>query len=203
VPRGDADELFITTAGVGARRLESSPSQIHEGDRVLINGRIAEHGVAVMSEREGIEFETRVRSDSAPVWPFVHALIESGAEVHAMRDPTRGGLAACCVELAEDSGVTIALEEPAIPLQTEVLTACEVLGLDPLTVANEGKLVAFIHERDSERALAAMRSTPGGEHAALIGEAVAKRAVPVVLHTRFGGERIVEMPYGEELPRIC
>ncbi len=203
VARGEADALFITTAGVGRRIMEVNPCALRPGDCLLLSGSIAEHGVAVMSEREGIAFQTRIQSDSAPVWPFVKALSDAGVDVHAMRDPTRGGLAACCVELAADSGVSIVLEEEAIPVRPEVRAACEMLGLDPLTVANEGKLAAFIPEACAAAALEAVRSVPGGENAALAGQVVPARRVRVSLRTRFGGERVVEMPYGEELPRIC
>ena len=203
VARGEADELFITTAGIGRRIVSVDPCGLKKGDKVLVSGPIADHGIAIMSQREGIEFETRVESDSAPVWPFVKALIQSGVGIRVMRDPTRGGLAACCVELAGDSGVTVELEEAAIPVRPEVRAACEILGLDPLTVANEGKLVAFVPESGAAAALDTLKAVPGGEHAAIIGTVVPQRSVATYLKTRFGGERIVEMPYGEELPRIC
>ena len=203
VARGEADALFITTTGVGKRLLDLEPGGLREGDRVLLSGGIAEHGVAVMSEREGIEFETEVVSDSAPVWPLVRALIDAGIEIHAMRDPTRGGLAASCVELADDAGLTVELDEAAVPVKPGVRAACEMLGLDPLTVANEGKLLAFIPERDAAKALEALRAIPGGEHAAIIGTVLARTSVSACLRTRYGGQRVVEMPYGEELPRIC
>ena len=203
VAHGEADQIFITTAGVGRRRIQISSRDLREGDCVLINGGIAEHGIAVMSQRQGIQFETQVRSDSASVWPCVRALIEGGVEIHAMRDPTRGGLAACCAELANDSGVTVQLEETALPIRPEVRGACEMLGLDPLTVANEGKVVAFVPASHAARALDLLKSVPGGERAGIIGKVVARRSVAAYLKTRFGGERIVEMPYGEELPRIC
>lgn len=203
VARGDADQLFINTAGVGKRLVELTPGGIQEGDAVLVSGPIAEHGVAVMSERDGISFQTAVESDSAPVWPFVKALIEANIQLRIMRDPTRGGLAACCVELAEDSGVTLELDEAAIPVRPGVRAACEMLGLDPLTVANEGRIVVFVPETEAARALQVLQGVPDGEQAAVIGRAVPRKRVAVVLKTRFGGERIVEMPYGEELPRIC
>lgn len=203
VAKGEADTLFLTTSGVGRRVVEVSPRGVKPGDRVVISGPIADHGVAVMSEREGIEFDTRVVSDSAPVWPFVRALVDAGIELHAMRDPTRGGLAATCVEMAEDSDVSIRLDESAVPVRPEVRAACEMLGLDPLTVANEGKLVAFVPEADAARAVEVLRGVSKGEQAAIIGAVTERRRVPVTLRTRFGGERIVEMPYGEELPRIC
>ena len=203
VARGEADQLFINTAGIGIRRTGSEPKNLQPGDAVIINGSIAEHGIAVMSEREGIAFGTTVTSDAAPVWPYVKALIDAGVEPRVMRDPTRGGLAACCVELADDSGVTVELDEQAIPVRPETRAACEMLGLDPLTVANEGKIVVFVAEEQAELALETLRKTPGGEHAAVIGRVVPRRRVASVMRTRFGGERIVEMPYGEELPRIC
>jgi len=203
VARGEADQIFISTAGIGRRVIEPSPEGLKPGDRLLLSGFIADHGVAVMSEREGIEFETRVQSDSAPVWPLVRALVDAGVEIHAMRDPTRGGLAACTVELARASGVTVELNEASIPVRPEVRGACEMLGLDPLTAANEGKLVAFVSERDAAKALHLLQHTPGGEHAALAGTVVPQRPVAAYMRTRFGGERVVEMPYGEELPRIC
>jgi len=203
VARGEADQLFVSTAGIGRRVIRVSPGDIRVGDRILVSGSIAEHGIAVMSERRGIAFGTEVQSDSAPVWPLVKALVDAGIEVHAMRDPTRGGLAACCVEMATSSRATVELEEARIPVRTGVRAACELLGLDPLVVANEGKLVAFVAEADAARALEAMRAVPGGAQAAVIGTVREERAVPAYLRTRFGGERVLDMPYGEELPRIC
>ena len=203
VARGEADQLFINTAGIGQAVLEDSLPGLQEGDHVVVNGPIGDHGVAVMCQREGIDFETSVRSDSAPVWPFVEALIQAGVPIHAMRDPTRGGIAATCVELSLDAGLATELEEAAIPVRAEVRAACEMLGLDVLTVANEGKLVVYVPGDASERAVEVIRGIPGGEHARAIGRVVAHGAVPVSLRTRFGGRRVVEMPYGEELPRIC
>ncbi|MFO7976917.1 MAG: hydrogenase expression/formation protein HypE [Candidatus Hydrogenedentota bacterium] len=203
VARGEADQIFINTAGIGMRRTGSDPKSLQPGDVVLINGPIAEHGIAVMSEREGIAFDTQVQSDAAPVWPYVKALIDAGVEPRVMRDPTRGGLAACCVELADDSGVTVELDEQAIPVRPETRAACEMLGLDPLTVANEGKIVVFVAEDQADLTLETLKKTAGGKHAVAIGRVVPRKRVSSVMRTRFGGERIVEMPYGEELPRIC
>jgi hydrogenase expression/formation protein HypE len=203
VARGEADRLFITTSGVGAREYSPDPRTIRPGDAVVISGAIAEHGVAVMSRREGIDFETEITSDSASVWPFVEALIKGGVAVKAMRDPTRGGLAATLTELAGDGNVTVELTEDAIPIKPAVRAACEMLGLDPLAVANEGKLVAFVARQDAERAVEIMRGVTGGHEAAVIGMVVARRSVAVTARTRFGSERAVDMPYGEELPRIC
>ncbi len=203
VANGDADQVFINTAGIGRRVMPSDPKGICAGDRILLSGPIADHGIAVMSEREGIEFETQVKSDSAPVWPFVRALMDAGIEPHVMRDPTRGGLAACCVELADDSDVTVVLDEAAIPVRPEVRGACEMLGLDPLTVANEGKLVAFVAEADADKALDVIKGVPCGEQAKIVGTVETRRRMAAFLRTRYGGERVVEMPYGEDLPRIC
>lgn len=203
VASGEADELFINTTGVGRIRKRLSPMGLKEGDSVILSGCIAEHGIAVMSAREGIEFETTVRSDSRSVWPLAKALIEAGIELHAMRDPTRGGLAACCVELADASRLSVVLEDHSIPIKPEVAAACEMLGLDPLNVANEGKLVAFVGEVDVFKALDTLRKTPGGENSSIVGKTVRRRGKAVYLRTRYGGERIVDMPYGEELPRIC
>jgi hydrogenase expression/formation protein HypE len=203
VARGEADELFITTTGVGRRHLRVDPTRIREGDAVVLSGTIGDHGVAVMSERKGIQFETEVRSDSAPVWPLVQALFAAGVPVHAMRDPTRGGLAATCVEMAEDAGLTVELEEEALPVRSAVRAACGLLGLDPLTIANEGKLVAFVPDAAREAALGVLRGAPGGEGAVCVGRVTARGRVPCVLRTPYGGERIVDLPYGEDLPRIC
>ncbi|MCX7049545.1 MAG: hydrogenase expression/formation protein HypE [Candidatus Sumerlaeota bacterium] len=203
VSRGQADQLYITTAGVGQRRAALSPALIREGDAILINGGIAEHGVAVMSARQGLEFETPIRSDAAPVWPLVRALLDQGVMVKVMRDPTRGGLAACCYEIAESAGVTVVLEEERIPLRQEVIGACGMLGLDPLNIANEGKVVVFVSPADAERAVDILRELPTGKDAAIIGHAVSRRAKPAILRTRYGAERVIEMPYGEDLPRIC
>jgi hydrogenase expression/formation protein HypE len=203
VARGEADRLFITTSGVGVRAVSSDSRMIQPGDAVIINGPIAEHGIAVMSKREGIDFETEITSDSASVWPLVEGLMKRGVAVRVMRDPTRGGLAATLTELATDSGVTVELEEDAIPIKAGVAAACEMLGLDPLAVANEGKLVAFVARQDAERAVKILRGIAGGREAAIIGTVVPKRSVPVTIKTRFGSERAVDMPYGEELPRIC
>ena len=203
VPRGDVDQIFITTTGVGRQRIDVRPDRVAEGDQLILSGPIAAHGVAIMSAREGLTFGTRVESDSASVWPMVRALIEARIDLHTMRDPTRGGLAATCVELAMASRVSIELDEVAIPVAPEVAAACDMLGLDPLAVANEGKLLAIVAADEAEHALSVLRGLPEGSKAAVVGKAVASRARPVYLRTHLGGERIVEMPYGEALPRIC
>ncbi len=205
VEAGAADGLFLTTAGVGfvPEGRDVGPHLARSGDAVIVSGTIGDHGIALMAEREGLAFETPVSSDCAPLGGLVEAIYESGASPHAMRDPTRGGLAASLHEIAGASSVTVEFDEVAVPVRPEVRGACEMLGLDPLTVANEGKLVAIVPADDAERALAAARSHPLGEGAAVIGRVVARRERPLILKTRIGGERIVEMPYGEDLPRIC
>ncbi len=203
VARGEADQLFINTTGVGKVIKNLSPSSVQEGDAVILSGSIADHGIAVMSAREGLQFETTVESDSASIWPLAKVLLESDIEIHAMRDPTRGGLSACCVEIADSAGCSIELNEKSIPLKPEVAAACEMLGLDPLSVANEGKLVAFLPENEAPKAVEILRKITNGEKAAIIGHVVSRKTKSVYLRTRWGGERIIDMPYGEELPRIC
>jgi hydrogenase expression/formation protein HypE len=203
VARREADGLFITSAGVGKRMITTDPRTIAVGDAVIVSGPIAEHGIAVMSKREGIDFKTEFVSDSASVWPLVERLIQHVPAVRAMRDPTRGGLAATLTELAADGNVTVCLREDAIPIKEGVAAACEMLGLDPLTVANEGKLIAFVPGTDAGRALDILRETAGGREAAIIGFVVPRGPVGVTIETRFGSVRAVDMPYGEELPRIC
>jgi hydrogenase expression/formation protein HypE len=203
VARREADGLFITTAGVGIKKITTDPRLITVGDAVILSGPIAEHGIAVMSKREGIDFKTEFESDSASVWPLVESLIKGGVAVKVMRDPTRGGLAATLTELAADGNVTVRLQEERIPIKEGVAAACEMLGLDPLTVANEGKLIAFVSGADAGRAVDILRKTAQGKQAAVIGSAVPRGPVGVTIETRYGSVRAVDMPYGEELPRIC
>jgi len=207
VERGGADRLFITTAGVG--RIEAgralAAEAIRPGDRVLVSGPVADHGVAVMSRREGLRFESAVESDAAPLWPLAEALLAARADLRVLKDPTRGGLAAAVNELADAADVAMRIEEARVPVRPAVAGACEALGLDPLTVANEGKFVVVVAPEGAEAALAAMRSHPLGREAAAIGEVLPApaRGPRVTLRTRIGGERVLEMPYGEDLPRIC
>jgi len=207
VERGGADGLFINTSGIGTiaagRRLGAEA--IRPGDRVLLSGTMGDHGIAVMSRREGLEFESAVASDAAPLWSLAEAVLAASPNLRALKDPTRGGLAAAVNELAEAAGVGMRLEESAIPVRPAVEGACEALGLDPLTVANEGKFVAVVPADEAEAALQAMRGHALGRAAALVGEVTQapRRRPRVILHTRIGGERILEMPYGEDLPRIC
>jgi len=207
VERGGADQIFINTAGVGriaeGRRLAAD--RIRPGDRVLVTGTLADHGVAVMSRREGLAFQTTVVSDAAPLWPLAEALMAACPNLRVLKDPTRGGLAAAVNELAESAGVGMRIEEARVPVRPAVAGACETLGLDPLTVANEGKFVVVVPADEAEAALAVARASPLGRDAADIGEVLPTpdRGPRVTLRTRIGGERVLEMPYGEHLPRIC
>jgi hydrogenase expression/formation protein HypE len=205
VERGAADRIFLVTSGVGVvpKGREVGPSRIEPGDAVLVSGTIGDHGVALLAQREGLAFQSPVESDCAPLSGLVEALFQSGATLHAMRDPTRGGLAATLFEMAEASGITIEIEETALPVKPSVRGACEMLGLDPISIANEGKLVGVVTAGSAETALRAARGHALGSDAAIIGRAVPRRDRPLLMHTRIGGERIVEMPYGEAQPRIC
>jgi len=206
VDRGKGDGVFINTTGIGAilPGADVRPERARPGDLVLINGPIADHGIAIMSVREGLEFETALTSDSAPLHDLVEPLIAlAGERVHVLRDPTRGGVASALHEIADRSGVGIRLTETAIPLREEVRGACEILGLDPLYVANEGKCIAIVDREIAERALEAMRTHPTGRDAAIIGEVVEEHPRSVVLRSRIGGNRIVDLLSGEQLPRIC
>ena len=206
VERGKGDGVFISTTGIGVvpAGIEVSVERVRPGDRLIVSGSMGDHGVAVMSRRHHLEFETEIVSDSAPLHELAAAIVAAGGEdLHAMRDPTRGGLAATLNEIAQQAGVGIRLEEAAIPVVSAVTAACELLGLDPLHVANEGKLVAFVAPRSAAAVLAAMRAHPLGRDASLIGEAVADEHRFVQMRTAFGGERIVDWLAGEQLPRIC
>jgi hydrogenase expression/formation protein HypE len=205
VDKGKGDQLFITTSGIGfvpeGRTLSVSAAK--PGDRIVVSGTIGDHGIAIMSVREGLEFETVLESDSAPLHGLVEVMLESGAEIRGMRDPTRGGVSSALSEIAAASKVGIRLSEAAIPIRPEVRGACELLGLDPLYVANEGKLLAIVTAVDAPRLLDAMRSHPRGRDAIVIGEIVSDHPGTVVLRSMIGGERVVSLLSGEQLPRIC
>jgi hydrogenase expression/formation protein HypE len=207
VERGKGDGVFISTTGVGlmpsARDIGGANAR--PGDVLLLSGSIGEHGVAVLSQRESLQFDSEIRSDSAPLHTLVAALLAAVPEgaVHVLRDPTRGGLATTLNEIAAQSGVGLRLDEASIPVQPQVAAACELLGLDPLYIANEGKLVAIVAPAAAEAALAALRAHPLGAGAARIGEVVADAQHFVQMHTVVGGQRIVDWLSGEPLPRIC
>jgi hydrogenase expression/formation protein HypE len=206
VERGKADGVFISTAGIGviAEGLNFSGDRAEPGDAVLLSGSIGDHGVAIMSSRENLEFETEIVSDSAALHGLVAAMVAaSGESIKLLRDPTRGGLAATLNELAQQSGVGFRIDEDAVPVKAQVAAACELLGLDPLFVANEGKLVAVVAPEAAEALLAAMRAHPLSREAAIIGRVVADEQRFVQMTTAFGGGRIVDWLSGEQLPRIC
>jgi hydrogenase expression/formation protein HypE len=205
VDRGKGDLVFITTSGIGlvpeGRSLSIGNGR--PGDRVLVSGTIGDHGIAIMSVREGIEFETVLESDSAPLNHLTRALLEACPAIRCMRDPTRGGLASALNELAAASRVGVRLDEATLPVRPEVRGACEMLGLDALYVASEGKLIAVVPREDAGRALAALRAHPLGKNAAIIGEVVAEHPGMVTMRTLVAGERVVTLLAGEQLPRIC
>lgn len=205
VPKGLADKLFITTAGIGFApdHLTISAGAARPGDAVLVNGGIAEHGMAVLCAREGIELELDIGSDCAPLNGLVAALLDAGCDVHSLRDPTRGGVAAALNEIAQQSRVCIELREESLPIAPAVNTACELLGLDPLQVANEGKMLVLLPEEQAQAALAAMHAAPYGQCAVIIGRVLDGPAGRVQLKTRAGPARIVDRPVGEPMPRIC
>jgi hydrogenase expression/formation protein HypE len=205
IERRTGGGLMLTTAGVGPMRddVNLTAGRIAPGDVVLINGPIAEHGLAVMSAREGLSFATSIRSDAAPLGALTADLLDSGADVRFLRDPTRGGLAGVLADLADATGLSIELDEQAVPLTPACRSAAEMLGLDPLNVANEGKLVAVVADDDADDALAALRRHPLGASAAAIATFTEADPPLVELLTAAGGRRIVQKPYGEDLPRIC
>jgi hydrogenase expression/formation protein HypE len=205
VHRGSADKLFINTAGVGIipEGIDISGSNARPGDKVLLSGTIGDHGIAVLSQREGLSFSTQLESDCAPLGGLVAEMLAASPNIHCLRDPTRGGLATSLNELAKQSKVSIRIEEEKIPVREEVLAACEMLGFDPLYVANEGKLVAIITAEDADKVLKAMRENHYGKEAAIIGEVRAEHPGRVVMKTCLGSSRIIDMLVGDLLPRIC
>lgn len=205
VEKGSGDGLFINTSGLGVvpDGVHLSADQARPGDRVLLSGPIGEHGIAIMAHREGLEFESELTSDSAALHTLVAAMLEATLEIRCLRDPTRGGLSSTLNEIAAQAHVGIETDERAIPVREEVRGACELLGLDPLYVANEGKLVAIVAPGAADRVLAAMRRHPLGEHAAIIGNVTAAHPRLVTMRTTVGPTRVVDMLAGDQLPRIC
>ena len=205
VEHGKGDGVFITTAGIGlvAAGVELAPSRVRPGDRVLVSGTLGDHGMAVMIARGGLELETDLESDSAPVHELAAALLGLGEGLRWMRDPTRGGLATALNELVDQAGLAIALEEPALPLLPAVVGACEILGIDPLYVASEGRLVAVVAAPAAREARALLRAHPLGAGAEIVGTVREEPRGFVLLETSLGGSRIVDMLVGDPLPRIC
>jgi hydrogenase expression/formation protein HypE len=205
VDRGKGDKIFINTSGIGMVQpgVHINPVRASVGDAVLLSGRIADHGIAIMSVREGLEFETELVSDTAPLNGLVAAMLHACPDIHVLRDPTRGGVASALNEIAASAHIGIHIREDSIPVSNGVRGACELLGLDPLYVANEGKLIAIVPEHDAAAVLDAMQSHPLGKEAVRIGMVVAEHTGIVTLETRIGGTRVVDMLSGEQLPRIC
>lgn len=205
VDRGHGDGVFISTTGVGLvpSGVQIGPEHARPGDVVIVSGEIGVHGVAILSVREGLEFGAPIESDTAPLHELVAVLLEHGCAIHALRDPTRGGVASTLNEIAMASQVGIRLDERALPVPALVRAACEILGMDPIYVANEGKLVAIVARADAERTLELLRAQPLGARAAIIGEITAEHPGVVVARTGIGGTRVVDMQVGEQLPRIC
>jgi hydrogenase expression/formation protein HypE len=205
VDKGKGDEIFVNTAGIGSvvHDLTIAPTSVQAGDNVLLSGDVGRHGMAIMSVREGLQFETSIESDCAPLNDLVLSLLEHEIEVHCLRDLTRGGLASALNEIARAARLQIDIDETTVPVAEEVCGACEILGLDPLYVANEGRFVAFVRPADTDRALQLMRSHPLGAEAVKIGTVTTDCAGLVTLKSRIGARRILDLLSGEQLPRIC
>ena len=207
VPKGTADQIFINTSGIGLipQSIQVACDKARVGDKIILSGTIADHGITILTQREGLSFETSLQSDSAPLNHMVKKMFKSagGNAIHVLRDPTRGGVGTALNEIAEMSKLGIEIVEDSIPLKPEVAGACELLGFDPLYLANEGKLLAFVSAENSDAVLKTMKSDPYGKDAAVIGEVIDDHPGRVFLKTRIGGKRIVDMLAGEQLPRIC
>lgn len=205
VEQGHGDGVYINTTGIGliAPSVQVGPGNAQPGDRVIVSGTLGDHGMAIMSVRAGLDFETTIESDCAPLHELVAALLTVAPDVHVLRDPTRGGAASALNEIATASGVGIVIEERRVPVTDAVRSACELLGMDPLYVANEGKLIAIVPPGTAEAALEALRAHPLGRHAAIIGEVTAMHPGIVAAKTGLGASRVVDRMVGEQLPRIC
>lgn len=205
VERGKGDKIFISTSGIGIipEGVYIDPRNAKAGDKIILSGPIGNHGIAVMSVRQGLEFETEIKSDCAALNGLVDTMLATSKNIHVLRDPTRGGIASALNEIAESANVGISLIEENIPVEEAVASACEILGLDPLYVANEGKLIAIAAPEDANKILDAMRSHPLGKDSVIIGEVTEDNPATVIMKTSIGGKRVVDMLSGEQLPRIC
>lgn len=205
VDKGKGDGLFINTAGVGVveHTLRIAPQSVRAGDVILVSGDLARHGMAIMAVREGLEFESEIESDSAPLWSPVQDLLKAGIDIHCLRDLTRGGLTSVLNEIAEAANLTLQVDEKLIPVREDVRAACEILGLDPLHVACEGRFAAFVPKSDAERALSVLKNNPATDGACIIGSASDQHPARVLLKSAIGVQRILDMATGEQLPRIC
>jgi len=205
VPKGAVDKIFINTSGLGLIPQDINIASHHArpGDQIILSGTIADHGITILTQREGLSFETSITSDTAPLNHMVSRMFSASKDIHVLRDPTRGGVGTALNEIAEKSQTGIRIYEERIPLKNEVAATCELLGFDPLYLANEGKLLAFVSPSDTDAVLAAIRENPFGKDATVIGEVVEDHSGKVIMETRIGGSRIVDMLAGEQLPRIC
>jgi hydrogenase expression/formation protein HypE len=205
VGKGSADKIFINTSGIGIikKNIDISPSRIKVGDKILINGSIADHGTAILSRRKEFNFKTNIKSDCAPLNSLVRDMLGASTKIHALRDPTRGGLASILFEMARLSGTNINIYEEKIPIKKEVLGVCQFLGLDPLYIANEGKMVAVVDKEDAPKILGHMKKNKYGRDSRIIGEVTEKGEGLIVLSTELGTRRILDLHYSEQLPRIC
>jgi hydrogenase expression/formation protein HypE len=205
VPKGAVDKIFINTSGIGLipPNVDIASDRAKPGDQIILSGSIADHGITILTQREGLSFSSNITSDTAPLNHMVKQMLTAGQGIRVLRDPTRGGVGTALNEIADQSKMGIKIYEEKIPLKKEVAAACELLGFDPLYLANEGKLLAFVSAEDAAAVLAAMKTTPYGKDAAVIGEVVEDHVGKVILETRIGGLRIVDMLAGEQLPRIC
>ncbi|MFH1263983.1 MAG: hydrogenase expression/formation protein HypE [Pseudomonadota bacterium] len=205
VERGKGDGLYVNTSGIGVIRLNADihPRNVKAGDAVIVSGDLGRHGIAVMSAREGLSFETVVQSDCAHLWPAVHRLLDAGITVHCLRDLTRGGLSSALNEIARTRAIRIGIREKEIQIIEGVSAACEILGLDPLYVANEGRFVAFVPGNEAERAVSVLKKEPVSAGAAVIGEVIEAGAPSVTMTTKLGTKRVIDLLSGEQLPRIC
>ena len=205
VPRACVDKIFINTSGIGLipEGVNTSGSRAEPGDKIVLSGSIGDHGLAVLIQREGISFESHIVSDTAPLNHMVSRMLTVCQNIHVLRDPTRGGVATALNEISEQSHVEIKIDEDKIPVNNEVASACELLGFDPMYVANEGKLIAFVPDADVDKVIAVMKKDDAGKDACVIGEVVNDKSSRVFMQTRIGGTRILDMLTGEQLPRIC
>jgi len=205
VERGKGDKIFINTSGIGTveEGIQISPKNCKAGDVIILSGSIADHGIAIMSAREGLSFETEIKSDTAPLNGLIQSVLSVSKNVHVMRDPTRGGVATTLKEIAFTANVGIVIDEKEIPIKEEVKGACEILGLDPLYIANEGKVVLFVAKEDAEKILTIMKKHPLGFESHIIGNVTSENPGMVIMKTLIGSKRIIEMITGEQLPRIC
>ena len=205
VPRGKADKIFINTSGIGLipKGVNISGNRAKPGDKIIISGTIADHGITILSTREGLKFDSDIHSDSAPLNKMVESIIRQDLDIHVLRDPTRGGLGTTLNEIASQSDVGITIFEKSIPVREPVQGICELLGFDPLYIANEGKLIAFVPEKNVHKALEIIHQNEFGKNAVIIGEVTDKTPGKVLLETTIGGYRIIDMLTGEQLPRIC